>query len=118
MKLTSPFFSRGASARTATRTPTALGSAIFDRRTSLSWPLPGSAHLGLRNEPCVASAIVCENVLLWPAGEIEQSTRRKEIETGPRQLGPLLAREPLVELLLQPMKIAHVARGIVPLGIA
>src|SRR3954454_3156702 len=44
MKLTSPCLSSGASARMAINAPTALGSAIFDQRTILSWALPGTAQ--------------------------------------------------------------------------
>ena len=48
-----------------------------------------------------ASAIVGENVLLGPAGEVEQRASRQEIEAGLRKRRPLLALEPLVELLLE-----------------
>ena len=44
MKLTSPLLSSGAIARNAITTPTALGSAILAKRTSLSCELPGIAQ--------------------------------------------------------------------------
>src|SRR5689334_3666356 len=119
MKLTSPFLSSGASASTAIRTPTALGSRILDQRTIRSWVLPGSAQRCLpvsRLES--ASAIVRENVLLGPARQIEQSPCRKEVEAGLGKSSALFPIETLVELFLELVEIAHVARGIFALGFA
>src|SRR6059058_1291251 len=94
MKLTSPFFCSGATASTAMSTPTALGSTTFDQRTSRSCPLPGSAQRGLLLRcPASASAIVRENVLLRPAGEVEERARRQEIEAVLGELRPFLAGE-------------------------
>ena len=54
-----------------------------------------------------------EDVLLVPPRQVEQSARRQEVEAGLRQLRPALAGEPLVQLLLQAMEVAHVAGGII-----
>src|SRR5438270_3514470 len=58
-----------------------------------------------------------EDVLLGPARDIEQGARREEIETGLCQWHPPLALEPLVELRLERVEIAYVARCIVALRI-
>ena len=42
----------------------------------------------------------------------------QEIEAGLRQRRPPLARQPLVELLLERVQIAHVGRGIILLRVA
>src|SRR6476469_1720005 len=119
MKLTSPFLSSGASMRTAISTPTALGSAILVQRTILSWPLPGSAQRCLLTRSGDAvSAIVCENVLLGPAGEIEQRPGGQEFEARLREFGAVFAYQPLVELFLELVEVAHVARGIFALRVA
>jgi hypothetical protein len=61
---------------------------------------------------------VRKDVLLRPAGNIEQRARRKEIEAGLRKRGPALALEPFVELVLEGMEIADVARSIFALRLA
>src|SRR4051812_41460612 len=58
-----------------------------------------------------------ENVLLGPAGDVEQSARREEIETGLGERHPALAVEPLVEFGFQRMQVTHVARCIIALRI-
>src|SRR5690348_10025217 len=118
MKLTSPFRSSGARARIASRIPTALGSRILIQRMILSWPLPGCAQrcLAIRSGGPV-SAIVSEDVLLGPAGEVEQRAGWKEVETGLGKLGAVLAHQALVEFLLQLMEIANVARCIFALRV-
>src|SRR3954471_8733392 len=119
MKLTSPFLSSGASARTAISTPTALGSAIFDQRTIRSWPLPGSAQRCLPARSAKgASAIVGEDVLLRPPGQIEQGASREKVEACLRELRPPFPFQPLVELFLELVEIAHIARRIFALGLA
>src|SRR5438445_12092901 len=126
MKLTSLFFSSGASASTAMSTPTALGSRILVQRTSRSCVLPGTAHLCLTARPRMAasdmtayprSAVMGEDVLLGPAGDVEQCARRQEIETGLGERHPTLTLEPLVKFVLQRVEVAHVARRIIPLRI-
>src|SRR5919112_1194723 len=119
MKLTSPFLSSGARASTAISTPTADGSTTFDQRTSRSCALPGSAQRCLtKRSGTAASAIVREDVLLRPAGEVEQGPRGKKVEAGLRERCAVLARQALVELLLQLMEGAHVACSIVALRVA
>jgi hypothetical protein len=59
-----------------------------------------------------------ENVLFRPSGDIEQRTRREEVETGLRERRPVFALEPLVKLFLERMQIPHVAGGIFPLRLA
>src|SRR6185437_2172576 len=104
MKLTSPFFSSGARARTAIRIPTALGSRIFAQRMIRSWPLPGSAQRFLvRCSLAVVSAVMSKNVLLGPTGDVEQGTGWKEIEAGLCKSGTVFPRKALVELLFQLM---------------
>src|SRR3982750_1315298 len=118
MKLTSPCLSSGARASTATSTPTALGSATFDRRTRRSWPLPGSAQRCLAaGRRGAASAIVREDVLFRPAGKVEPRAGGQEVEAGARELGPALTLEPLVEALLECVEVTDVARGIFPLRV-
>src|SRR5438552_17979243 len=118
MKLTSLFFSSGASARIKTSKPTAAGRTIFVQRTSRSCALPGSAQRCLTAASrALASAIVRENVLFGPAGEVEQSAGRKEIETILRECDAVLSLHALVEPLLELVKVAHVARGIIELGV-
>src|SRR5919112_3710270 len=91
MKLTSPFLSSGASASTAISTPTADGRTTFDQRTSRSCALPGSAQRCLVTRSRIAaSAIVGKDVLLGPAGEVEQGPGRKEVEAGLREGGAVL----------------------------
>src|SRR5438067_1087990 len=98
MKLTSLFFSSGASARIATSKPTAAGRTIFVQRTSRSCALPGSAQRCLMaGSRGVASAIVRKNILLRPAGEVEQGAGRKEIEAGLRQCDAVFALQAFVE---------------------
>ena len=63
------------------------------------------------------STVVRENVLLRPAGKVEQGAVRKEVEAGLRKLDPAFAGQPLVELLLQRVKIADVARRIFALRV-
>src|SRR5438270_182937 len=119
MKLTSPFLSSGASASTAMRTPTALGSRILVQRTIRSCPLPGSAQRCLTIRSRVrASAIVREYVLLRPTGEVEQSTGGQEVEAGLGKRGAILASQPLVELVLELVEKAHVTGSIVALRVA
>src|SRR5690348_6372004 len=114
MELTSLFLPSGASASMAISTPTAIGRITLVYLTSQSCQLPGSAHRCLLTRRLVAaSAIVRENVLLRPAGEVEQSAGREEIEAGLGEGGAVLAREPLVEFLLQLMEVADVARRII-----
>ena len=55
------------------------------------------------------------------SGQPARSSRARvgqEIEAGLGERRPLLAREPLVELLLQLVEVAHVARGIFALRVA
>src|SRR5437868_13330572 len=114
MKLTSPFLSSGARTRTTRRTPAAAGRRILVQRTSRSWPLPGRAQRCLTIRSRVpASAIVRENVLLGPAGDIEQSSGRKEVEAGLGERHSVLTLETLVELRLELMQITDIARGII-----
>src|SRR4029078_3678650 len=117
MKLTSPFLSSGASARTATRTPTAAGSPTLIQRISLSWPLPGSAQrlAFLSRKP--GSALVRENVLLGPSGQIQQCAGRQEVEASLGERRPVLTCQTLVQLLLQLVKIADVAGSIIALRV-
>src|SRR5689334_13046910 len=118
MKLTSLCFPSGASARTAISTPTALGRMTLVHLTSQSCALPGSAQRCLLPRPVgEASAIVGEDVLLGPAGDVEQGAGREEVEAGLRQFRALLAPEPLVELLLQGVQVADIACRIVALRV-
>src|SRR5690242_10987727 len=118
MKLTSLFLPSGASASTAISTPTAIGRITLVHLTSQSCRLPGSAHrcLVARRLAC-ASAIVGENVLLGPAGDVEERARRQEVEAGLRKRGAVLALEPFVELFLQGVEIADIARRIFALRV-
>ena len=84
-------------------TPTALGKRDLGEADDAVVRLPGTAQrcltvarawLQLRT----LSAVVRENILLRPAGEIEQGARRKEIETGLGERDAVLALQPLVEL--------------------
>src|SRR5690348_16231737 len=122
MKLTSLCLPSGATARIAINAPTALGRPIFDQRTSRSCALPGSAqrmfHPRLRAlVDAIGSPVVRENVLLRPAGDIEQGARGNEVEAGLGKCDAILALEPLVELLLQSVEVADVARGIIALRV-
>src|SRR5512146_2667374 len=121
MKLTSLCFPSGATARMAISAPTALGSPIFAQRTRRSCALPGSAHRCchplLGAFVATASAVVREDVLLGPAGEIEQCARGNEFEAGLGERDAILALQPLVEFLLQRVEIADIARRIIPLRI-
>src|SRR5690349_24167317 len=120
MKLTSLCLPSGATARMAISAPTALGRPIFDQRTSRSCALPGSAQrLFPSRVPALAMAspVVREDVLLGPAGEIEQCARGNEFEAGLGERDAILAFQPLVEFLLQRMEIADVARRIIALRI-
>src|SRR5687767_15860227 len=58
-----------------------------------------------------------EDVDLGPAGEVEQSAVGKEIEAGLGQGRAAFALEPLVELLLHLVEVAHVGGGIILLGV-
>ena len=58
-----------------------------------------------------------ENIVFRPTGEVEQRPGGEEVEAGLGQLHPVFADKPLVELLLQPMKIADIAGSIFALGI-
>src|SRR5205823_6795942 len=118
MKLTSPFLPSGARARIATRIPTAAGSATLVRPMIRSWPLPGFAQRCSTRSRGVASAIMRENVLLGPAGEVEQGAGWKEVEARLGQRSAVLACEPLVELDLELVKIADVACRIFALRVA
>src|SRR4051794_16805502 len=118
MKLTSLFLPSGASARTAIRTPTALGRITLVHLTSQSCQLPGSAQRCLLSRRSKPLAIVRENVLVGPAREVEQGARREEVEACLHQFHPILAGEPLVELFLERVEIADVARGIFALRVA
>ena len=84
--------------------------------------LPGTAQrCWTARSRCVrhaASAVMGENVLLGPAGEVEQRAVRQEIEAGLGQRDPVFARQPLVELLLQRVEIADVAGRIFALRVA
>src|SRR4051812_30050999 len=62
--------------------------------------------------------IMSKNVLLGPTGEIEQGAGGEELKTGLGKRRPPLPREAFVELLLELVKIAHIARRIVALGVA
>src|SRR4051812_26487978 len=64
------------------------------------------------------SAIVRENVLFGPAGDIEQRPRGEEVEASLGERHPVLSLEPLVEYLFQGVEVADIARRIVALGVA
>ena len=55
---------------------------------------------------------MCKNVLLGPAGQVEGSPHRQEIEAGLRQLRPSFARQHAVEPGLQLVQMHHVGRGV------
>ena len=57
-----------------------------------------------------------KDVLLGPAGKIEQGSRRQEVEARLGQGRSILPRQSLVELLLELVQVANVARGIFALG--
>src|SRR5678815_1425172 len=59
-----------------------------------------------------------KDVGLGPAGQVEQCPSRNEVETGLRKILPVLAGQPLVQLLLQPVEVADIAGGIFALGLA
>src|SRR4051812_12316362 len=59
-----------------------------------------------------------EDVLLGPARDIEQRTGGQEVEARFSERHPALARKPFVELFLERMKVANVARGIFALCVA
>ena len=59
-----------------------------------------------------------ENVLFRPARDIEQGARRKEVEARLGEADAILPRQPLVELFLERMEVANVARRILALGVA
>src|SRR5579864_4419787 len=119
MKLTSLCFPSGARARMAISAPTALGRITLVHLTSQSWALPGSAQRCLLTRRREAdSAIVSEDVLFGPPGDVEERARWKKIKAGLRQRGPVLALETLVELHLQLVKVANVACRIFALSIA
>src|SRR4051795_13708032 len=62
--------------------------------------------------PYLLRKLMCENVLLGPAFQVEQGARRQEIEAALRQFGAPLARQHLVESGAQRMQIAHIPRGV------
>src|SRR5205823_15131589 len=100
------------------RLPRAAGSATLVRPMIRSWPLPGFAQRCSTRSRGVASAIMRENVLLGPAGEVEQGAGWKEVEARLGQRSAVLACEPLVELDLELVKIADVACRIFALRVA
>src|SRR5256885_16761085 len=55
--------------------------------------------------------------MLGPAGDIEQSSGRKEVEAGLGERHSVLTLETLVELRLELMQITDIARGIIALRI-
>src|SRR5690348_233036 len=121
MKLTSLCLPSGATARIAISAPTALGSPILAHRTRRSCALPGSAqrccHPFLGAFVATASPVVREDVLLGPAGDIEQGASGNEVEARLGERDAILALKALVELLLQRMEIADVTRSIIALSI-
>src|SRR5687768_14648757 len=118
MKLTSPSRSNGDTASMIRSAAPPTGSTILASLTIRSWRLPGSAQRRRAARVRMAASDMGENVLFGPAGKVEHRSRRKEVEAGLRKLDPLLALQPDVELLLQPVQIAHVAGGIFALRIA
>ena len=57
-----------------------------------------------------------KDVLLGPAGKIEQGAGRQEVEARLGEGRSILPRQSLVELLLELVQVANVARGIFALG--
>src|SRR4029450_10657487 len=95
MKLNSCFSSSGEKARKARTTPVAAGSRSFITWITRSWAPPGAAQTRLATRSRSASSDMGENVLLGPAGEIEDGTVGQEIEAGRGQRRPAFALEPL-----------------------
>src|SRR5688572_601160 len=58
-----------------------------------------------------------ENVLFGPTRNIEERTCGKEVEAGLGEAGPALAIKALVELFLELVEVANIARRIFALGI-
>src|SRR5687768_3133718 len=116
-KLNSCFSSSGEKNRKARRTPIRAGKAIFIAWTNLSWLCPGAAQRRLARRSRSASSDMGEDVLLGPAGEVEEGAVGQEVEAGRSEAGPAFASEALVELLPERMEVAHVGRGIVLLGV-
>src|SRR5690606_12956820 len=103
-----------AKARNARMMPTAAGSPIFSRRISRSWLPPGAAQPRRATRSRSASSDIAgsihrigrsfdnsdvrENVLIGPAGKIEQGAIRQEIEAGHGKRRAALALEALVQL--------------------
>src|SRR3954447_10968440 len=102
-KLTSCLSSSGAKKRRARTTPMRAGRPILSVLTPRSWAPPGIAQRRLTRRSRSASSDIGENVLLGPAGEIEQGSVGQEIEAGLGELGAAFARQPDVELLLEAM---------------
>src|SRR5688500_850025 len=117
-KLNSCFSSSGAKARKASSTPIAAGSTSFITWMTLSWLRPGAAQPRRATRSRSASSDMGENVLLCPAGEIEDRPVRQEVEAGLGQSHAALALEPFVELFPERVKIANVGGGIILLGVA
>src|SRR3954447_21658325 len=117
-KLTSCLSSSGEKKRKARTTPISAGSASLRVLTTRSWLPPGTAQRRLIRRSCSASSDMGENVLLGPAGQIEQGALGQEVEAGLSEAGAALAREPFVELLPERMEIADVGRGIILLRVA
>ena len=60
---------------------------------------------------------VAENVVIRPAGKVEPSACRQEIETGPGEFGSFLALQPNNQHFAQGMQIAHIGCRIFALGL-
>src|ERR1044072_1668682 len=94
------------------------GSASFMILTTRSWLPPGTAQRRLTLRSCSACSDMGEDVLLGPAGEVEQGAVRQAGATSVGERGAGRARPPFGELLLQRVEIAHVGGGIILLGVA
>src|SRR5690606_14191400 len=63
------------------------------------------------------SESMCKNILFRPAGQVQRSPRRQEVEAGLSEGGPALPRQHRVQYGFQLMQVEHIRGGIPLLGL-